>query len=136
MILIRGTIREGDRVCYGPNEEGEFQSTRITSIQRYGTPCRLVKAGQAATLALSGVQRASIRKGMMILDHKFKRHGDADVCWRFMANIYVLRHFGSTGIRKGFQSTVNVASIMQSTIIDSIEEVERERCVCIVTSWL
>lgn len=35
---------------------------QVMSIHRYRSPCRLVKAGQAVTLAISGIERALFRK--------------------------------------------------------------------------
>lgn len=61
-ILVRGVVREGDNLVFGPNDSCGFSPTRVTSIHRYRSCCRLVKAGQAATLALDQVDRAIIRK--------------------------------------------------------------------------
>jgi len=58
----RGVIREGDSVLVGPNEVGSFTNSQITSIHRYRSPCRLIKAGQAATVAIKGIERQAIRK--------------------------------------------------------------------------
>ena len=60
--LYSGTIREGDRAFIGPDENCEYREIHITSIQRYRLPCRLVKAGQTATLAINGIDKFAIRK--------------------------------------------------------------------------
>ena len=39
-----------------------FRMTEVSSIHRYRSPCRLVKAGQAATLALRDIDRSIVRK--------------------------------------------------------------------------
>ena len=59
---FRGVIREGDSLLVGPIEAGTFSNSQITSIHRYRSPCRLIKAGQAATVAIKGVERPAIRK--------------------------------------------------------------------------
>ena len=62
LLVISGTIREGDKVQVGPNEECRFKVTEVSSIHRYRSPCRLVKAGQTATLALKDIDRSIVRK--------------------------------------------------------------------------
>lgn len=61
-ILVQGVIREGDSLALGPDDRCEFTPTKVTTIHRYRSCCRLVKAGQAATLALDQVDRVTIRK--------------------------------------------------------------------------
>lgn len=61
-ILVRGVIRTKDRLAIGPDDSGGFSHTEITSIHRYRSCCSLVKAGQAATLALDDAVRSTIRK--------------------------------------------------------------------------
>ena len=65
-ILVRGVIRENDHLVIGPGDDCNFIPTKITSIQRYRSSCRLVKAGQAATLALNHVDRSTLRKVLFI----------------------------------------------------------------------
>lgn len=60
--LFRGLIREGDIMMIGPSEHGEFHKSTVTSIRRNRAPCRLIKAGQSATLALSGVDKTYIHR--------------------------------------------------------------------------
>ena len=49
-------------MLFGPDETGNCVETRASSIHRYRSPCRVLKAGQAATLALKGVDRGLVRK--------------------------------------------------------------------------
>lgn len=46
----------------GPSGTGEYNQSKVMSIRRNRAPCRLIKAGQSATLALSGVDKAFIRR--------------------------------------------------------------------------
>ena len=64
-----GAIREGDRVLVGPKEDGSFTETTVASLHRNRAPCRLVRAGQAATVALTHVERTDIRRVRMLVRH-------------------------------------------------------------------
>jgi len=58
-------IREGDSIKVGPVEndgKAMFIDTVVSSIHRNRAPCRVVKAGQTATLALEGVEKSYLRK--------------------------------------------------------------------------
>ena len=59
-----GILREGDSVKVGPVEMNgkEFIDTTVISIHRSRAPCRVVKAGQTATLALKDVEKSLLRK--------------------------------------------------------------------------
>ena len=58
----RGLIREGDVMMLGPCENGQFRESKVMSIRRNRVPCRHIKAGQSATLALAGVEKTFIRR--------------------------------------------------------------------------
>lgn len=60
--LTRGVLRVGDKVMVGPREDGEFVETSVATIRRNRTPCRMVRARQAATVTLTHVERADVRK--------------------------------------------------------------------------
>ena len=62
LSFLRGLIREGDIMMLGPSERGDFTKTRVVSIRRNRVPCHYIKAGQSATLALSYVEKMSIRR--------------------------------------------------------------------------
>lgn len=62
LLSCSGAIREGDRVLVGPKEDGSFSETTVASLHRNRAPCRLVRAGQASTVALTHVERTDIRK--------------------------------------------------------------------------
>lgn len=46
-------MRENDEMLVGPNDDGSFTKVKVTSVHRNRVPCRCVRAGQAAALALS-----------------------------------------------------------------------------------
>ena len=60
--LSQGVMREGDKLCVGPSELGEFYPVTVTSIYRNRAPTRVIRAGQAASVALSDVERHQLRR--------------------------------------------------------------------------
>ena len=44
------------------NKEDKFTNAIVSSIHRSRTPCRVLKTGQAATLALENVEKSHLRK--------------------------------------------------------------------------
>ena len=61
-VLCRGVVREGDPVQVGPQEDGGFVESTVATIRRNRAPCRMVRAGQTATVTLTHIERADIRK--------------------------------------------------------------------------
>lgn len=57
-----GICREGDHLVVGPTELGQFHRLTVGSIQRNRSACRVLRAGQAATLALGNFDRSLLRK--------------------------------------------------------------------------
>lgn len=55
-------MREGDKVVVGPSEIGEFMPGTVTSIYRNRAPTRVIRAGQAASVALSDIERSHLRR--------------------------------------------------------------------------
>lgn len=60
--LCSGICREGDHLVVGPTDSGQFHKLTIGSIQRNRSACRVLRAGQAATLALGNFDRSLLRK--------------------------------------------------------------------------
>lgn len=57
----RGVLREGDTV-HVSSGECEASLTTVLSVHRNRVPCRVVKAGQYATLALKDIDKTLVRK--------------------------------------------------------------------------
>lgn len=57
-----GICREGDHLVVGPTDSGQFHQLTVGSIQRNRSACRVLRAGQAATLALGNFDRSLLRK--------------------------------------------------------------------------
>lgn len=60
--MCSGICREGDPLVVGPTDSGQFHKLSIGSIQRNRSACRVLRAGQAATLALGNFDRSLLRK--------------------------------------------------------------------------
>lgn len=61
-VCVSGVCREGERLVVGPTDEGRFMRLRVGSIHRNRSACRVLRAGQAATLALGNFDRSLLRK--------------------------------------------------------------------------
>jgi GTPase len=61
-ILHSGIIREGDKLVIGPLCSGDFETVQVTSLKRNRASCRVVRAGQSASVALKGIERHMLRK--------------------------------------------------------------------------
>lgn len=61
-LCFSGMCREGERLVVGPTDEGRFLRLKVGSIQRNRSACRVLRAGQAATLALGNFDRSLLRK--------------------------------------------------------------------------
>lgn len=53
--LFHGTISEGSKLLIGPSSLGRYLPVTVTTIQRNRAPCRVVSAGQAASLSFDDV---------------------------------------------------------------------------------
>lgn len=62
VCVCSGVCREGDRLVVGPTDEGKFLRLKVCSMQRNRSACRVLRAGQAATLALGNFDRSLLRK--------------------------------------------------------------------------
>ncbi|CDQ97589.1 unnamed protein product, partial [Oncorhynchus mykiss] len=60
--LYSGVCREGERLVVAPTDEGRFLRLKLGSIHRNRSACRVLRAGQAATLALGNFDRSLLRK--------------------------------------------------------------------------
>ncbi|CAF1106639.1 unnamed protein product [Rotaria sordida] len=119
-ILRSGIIREGESFLVGPLLDGTFLPTKVTTIQRYRVPRRMVRAGQAATLNLPQIEGSRLRKGMVLVSST----SNPEACVEFMAEIYLSMHHTNTPIRKGFETTVQIENIRQTVLIIDMDKEE------------
>ncbi|GCC39369.1 hypothetical protein chiPu_0022950 [Chiloscyllium punctatum] len=109
-----GICREGEQLVVGPTDNGKFLPLKVCSIQRNRSACRVLRAGQAATLALGNFDRALLRKGMVMVS--LEMH--PTVSSLFESEIVLLFH--AKTFRKGFQVTVHVGNVRQTAIVELI----------------
>nr|DBA27390.1 TPA: hypothetical protein GDO54_011548 [Pyxicephalus adspersus] len=112
--LYSGVCKEGERLVVGPTDSGSFLPLKVCSIQRNRSACRVLRAGQAATLALGAFDRSLLRKGMVLVSPEMM----PTVCWVFEAEIVLLFH--ATSCRRGVQVTVHVGNVRQTAILEHI----------------
>ncbi|XP_076463579.1 GTP-binding protein 2-like [Babylonia areolata] len=113
-VIKRGSIREGETLLLGPSDSGDFKEVKVRTVHRNRLPCRLIQAGQAASVALVDVERDHLRKGMVLLSPSAER-----VCTQvFEADVYVLFHCNK--ITRNFQTTVHIGTVCQTAVISKI----------------
>ncbi|XP_072292993.1 GTP-binding protein 2-like [Eucyclogobius newberryi] len=112
--LYSGICREGDDLVVGPTDAGQFHKLTVGSIQRNRSACRVLKAGQAATLALGEFDRSLLRKGMVMVSPEM----DPTICWTFEAEVVLLFH--AKTFHKGFQVTVHISNVRQTAIVEEL----------------
>ncbi|KAK3510008.1 hypothetical protein QTP70_025316, partial [Hemibagrus guttatus] len=112
--MLSGVCREGDRLVVGPTDDGKFLRLKVCSMQRNRSACRVLRAGQAATLALGNFDRSLLRKGMVMVSPKM----NPTICWQFEAAIVLLFH--AKTFRSGFQVTVHVGNIRQTATVECL----------------
>ncbi|MBN3275612.1 GTPB2 protein, partial [Polyodon spathula] len=112
--LYSGICREGEGLVVGPTDDGNFLELKVCSIQRNRSACRVLRAGQAATLALGNFDRSLLRKGMVMVSPEM----NPTICWMFEAEIVLLFH--AKTVRKGFQVTVHVGNVRQTAIVECL----------------
>ncbi|XP_056126144.1 GTP-binding protein 2 [Rhinichthys klamathensis goyatoka] len=113
--LYSGICREGEQLVVGPTDDGEFRELTVLSIQRNRSGCRVLRAGQAATLAIGDFDRSFLRKGLVMVSPEM----NPDICWRFEAEIVLLFH--AKTFHKGFQVTVHVGNVRQTATVEALQ---------------
>ncbi|XP_023227812.1 GTP-binding protein 2-like [Centruroides sculpturatus] len=113
-LLTKGMIREGDQYLVGPADDGSFYPVRVSSLHRHKVPCRVVRACESATLALSNPETITLRRGMVLTT----KDSLPPICVYFQARIHVLFH--STMIYSGFQATVHIGNVRQTATVIAI----------------
>ncbi|XP_067619613.1 GTP-binding protein 2 [Eurosta solidaginis] len=120
-LLVKGVLTENMQMKIGPLLDGSFHTVNVQTIHRNKAPCRVVRAGQSASLSFTPKQTLPpLRSGMTLL-------GDSDEepygTLLFQAEVSVLFH--ATAIYVGFQTTIHIGSIRQTAVVRAIEECEK-----------
>lgn len=114
--LKRGSVREGDDLMLGPMLDGDFHKATVKTVHRNRLPCRLIQAGQSATVALLNIERESLRKGMVLVSPQLSLFSSIE----FEADIYVLFH--AKQITTGFQTTIHIGNVRQTVKITKMDK--------------
>jgi GTPase len=75
-LLVKGIVQEKMKMKIGPLEDGSFRSVGIVkSVHRNKAPCRMVKAGQSASLSFSLMHKLPpLRSGMVLIPEDDEDH--------------------------------------------------------------
>ncbi|XP_065371931.1 GTP-binding protein 2 [Calliphora vicina] len=118
-LLVKGVLTENMPMKIGPLPCGSFYSVTVHTIHRNKAPCRVVRAGQSASLSFTPNQQLpSLRSGMVLLADAGNNDDQPWGTLFFQAKVSVLFH--ATAIYVGFQTTVHIGSIRQTAIIRGI----------------
>ncbi|XP_059620841.1 GTP-binding protein 2 [Phlebotomus argentipes] len=118
-LLVKGVVTEGTSLKVGPLPDGSFQSVTVATIHRNKAPCRMVRAGQSASLSFTANgELPTLRSGMVLVSTDYGSDAEPFGTLYFQAKVSVLYH--ATSIYKGFQTTVHIGSIRQTAIIEGI----------------
>ncbi|KAL7637200.1 UNVERIFIED_CONTAM: hypothetical protein RMT77_011912 [Armadillidium vulgare] len=112
-LLTKGVIMTGSTLLLGPFDNYGFKKVKVASIHRNKVPCRVVYAGQSASLSISMYGR-DIRRGMKLLHEEIQPKS----CLYFQARLRVLQQ--DSYICRGYQVTVHIGNIRQTAIIEAI----------------
>ncbi|MEM0279387.1 GTP-binding protein [Metallosphaera sp.] len=110
--VIRGKVSANDILLIGPNEYNEFREVRVKSIQLNKIFVDSVTQGSIATFALQGIDRDSLRKGMVLIRNKAK------AVRSFWSRVILLHH--PTTIREGYVATMHLHTIRQAVKFSEI----------------
>ncbi len=110
--VVRGSVSSNDDFFIGPDKVGEFHQIKVKSIQLNRIFVDKVKEGYIATFAIQGLNKESLRKGMIMSKSK------KTAVRRFKARIFILHH--PTTIREGYVATMHLYTIRQAVRFDKI----------------
>lgn len=118
-LLQRGVIIERCKMLLGPLRDGSFAPVQIQTIHRNKAPCRVVRAGQSASLSFANPKELPpVRNGMVLLMPPPPETPLPSGSLYLQAKITVLYH--ATRIDRGFNATLHIGSIRQTAIVVGI----------------
>lgn len=118
-LLQQGVIIERCKMLLGPLKDGSFSPVTIQTIHRNKAPCRVVRAGQSASLSFANHKDLPpLRNGMVLLIPPPPETPQPSGSMYFQAKITVIYH--ATRIDKGFHTTLHIGSIRQTAIVVGI----------------
>ncbi|EGD78764.1 hypothetical protein PTSG_11779 [Salpingoeca rosetta] len=112
-MVRQGLVRTNDRLMLGPQADGSFAPVTVTSIHRNRAPVSCVKAGQVASVAVSG---ARIRRGQILCEEELI----PPTCQQFDADLLVIDCPAKQTLTTGFPCSVFVQNVRQSGVIEHL----------------
>lgn len=118
-VVITGTVRsgvfkKGQEIVIGPNENGEFSSGRLFSIEMFKKRVASVRSGDLFGFDIKDVDKHVVRRGQVVSDPDDTIRG----CRAFEANIVVTRH--PTRISEGYSPVLQCHTIQHTVILRKI----------------
>jgi len=113
-IILRGRVRKGEEVLIGPLDDGSWRLVRARSLRVHDVDVMRAHAGQYVTIALDGIEKDEVRKGMTLTSKESKPLNVRE----FLAKIWVLHH--PTTIRKGYQTVAHIYAIRWPVVFEEI----------------
>ncbi|KLO14595.1 GTP-binding protein 1 [Schizopora paradoxa] len=115
-IMNAGHVNAGDAIFLGPDENGNWHTSAIKSIQRKRAPVGSADAGQCVSFALKRMRRNAVRKGMVIVA---KTEVPPKATRRFMGQVLILYH--NTTLQKGYQAMLHCGAVRQTVRIVNMD---------------
>lgn len=112
--LICGTIKVGDKLLLGPNNNS-YETVTVRSIHCKRVPLQTVSHGSYVCIGLKKVDRNKIRKGNVLIS----LNSPQLLISSFQAEINILRSH-STTISIGYEPVLHSSSIRQTVILKEI----------------
>jgi elongation factor 1-alpha len=115
VTVLRGVVRENSTLFIGPFPDGGWRAVRVRSIHVNRVPVAAARAGEEATLAITGAEVDELEKGMAVAEAPLQ------AVWEFDAEIFVLKH--PSTIRPGYQTVFHAFSIRSPVVFERMERV-------------
>ena len=113
-MILRGRVHKGEEILIGPLDDGSWRLVRARSLRVHDVDVTGAYAGQYVTIALDGIEKEEIRKGMTLASKESKPLNVRE----FSAKVWVLHH--PTTIRKGYQTVAHIYAIRWPVIFKEI----------------
>lgn len=115
-LLVHGVVTVGTPLLVGPFDDGSFRPIKVESIHRNRMPCRMVNAGQSASIRLDD-HIQGLRSGMVLLGNDLDQSPPRGVVY-FQAEVTVIFH--PTALSIGCQGMIHIGNVAQLATVKGI----------------
>ena len=120
-LVIAGMASSKGTHWIGPFSDGKFKKVHFRSIQNKRVNVDECQADQTVTVAIRGIEKREILKGMVIIDGKQPEPVGKT---KYQAQLTIIgKH--STSIKEFYEPIINIANIRQAARITAISNVKR-----------